>query len=339
MPAHDNPPANSAQLLRMITGMVSTQAVHAVAELGIADLLASGPASASDLGARCDANPDALRRVLRYLCGEGVFREDESGRFSLTPTGELLRSDSPTRIRDFARMLGSDSARAWNELLYSVRTGRCAFEHVHGAPLFEFLSKRPDKARVFDSAMTGVHGPETGPMIDAYDFSGFETVVDVGGASGDVLLEILHHCPAVRGVVFDLEHIAQQASARIERSELRDRARAEGGSFFDRVPLGADAYLMRHIIHDWNDEQSVAILRNCRDAMRPDGRVLVVESVIPPGNDPHPSKMFDLIMMAIPGGRERTREEYERLFADAGLRLARVVPTDSPVSVVEGVRA
>ncbi|MGD9692407.1 MAG: methyltransferase [Phycisphaerales bacterium] len=329
---------DTTRLLQMITGMIGTQAVRVAAELAIADHLACGPATAEDLARRCDAHADSLRRLLRYLCGEGVFVEDESGRFALTPLGECLRSDSPTRVRDFARMLAGDCASAWNELIHSVRTGHCAFEHVHGAPLFRYLAAHPEKAHVFDSAMTGVHGPETGPMIDAYDFSGFETIVDVGGASGAVLLEILSRNPRPRGIVFDLDHVAEQASARIAAAGLADRAKGEGGSFFERVPEGADCYVMRHIIHDWNDEQSIGILRRCRDAMRPDGKVLVVESVIPPGNEPHPSKMFDLIMLAIPGGRERTRADYERLYSAAGLRVTRVVPTASPVSVVEGVR-
>lgn len=339
MTAHTSTPPEPQRLIQMITGMVGAQAVCVAAELGIADQLVDGPRSVADLARACGVHAESLHRLLRFLAGEGVFAEDDAGRFGLTPLAAMLRSDSPTHLRDFARMLGGDSAKAWTELIYSVRTGRCAFDHVHGAPIFDYLRRHPEKARIFDGAMTGVHGPETRPMIEAYDFSRFHTVVDIGGASGAVLLEILRACPGVRGVVFDLDHIAAHAAASIAASDCAGRCRAEGGSFFEAVPKDADCYLMRHVIHDWDDEKSISILRRCREAMRPGGKVLVVETVLPPGNEPHLGKMFDLIMLAIPGGRERTAAQYEKLFTAAGLRLTKIVPTASAVSVVEGVAA
>ena len=332
-------PPDTARLFQMITGMVYTHSVFVAAELGIADLLIDGPRSVDHLARATGTHADSLYRLLRMLAGEGVFAEDEEGRFGLTPSAELLRSDSPSHIRDFARMLAGDQGKAWNELMHSIRTGEPAFDHVFGMPLFDYLKEHPDKARIFDGAMIGAHGPETQPMIEGYDFSGFDTVVDIGGASGAVLLEILRACPGVTGVVFDLPQIAEQAAAKIAESDCADRCRAEGGSFFNAVPGGADCYVMRHIIHDWDDERSITILRHCHEAMRPEGKVLVVETVLPAGNEPHLGKMFDVVMLAIPGGRERTAEQYDKLFAAAGLKMTRIVPTAAPVSVVEGVRA
>ncbi len=332
-------PTDTTRLNQMIMGTVHAQAVFVAAELGLADLLSDGPRSAEDLARVTDTHADSLYRLLRMLAGEGIFAEDESGRFQLTPLAELLRSDSPSRVRDFARMFGAEPSKAMTELMHSIRTGGCAFDHAYGEPMFEFLGKHPEKARIFDGAMTGVHQPETQPMIDAYDFSGFDTIVDLGGSDGAVLLEILRACPSPRGVVFDLDHVAEHAATRIAGSDCADRCRAEGGSFFDAVPAGADCYVMRHIIHDWDDEKSITILRRCREAMRPGGKVLVVESVVPPGNEPHFAKFCDLIMLAVPGGRERTAEEYEDLYAAAGLKVTRIVPTAAPVSVVEGGEA
>ena len=328
-----------SRLFGMITGMVGAQAVYVAAELGIADHVKDSPRSPAELAQRTGAHPDSLHRLLRYLASEHIFAEDESGRFGLTPLAEMLRSDSPTRVRDVARMMGSEPARACTALLHSVKTGECAFEHVFGAPLFEYLGRHAEKAQVFDGAMIGIHGPETRPMIDAYDFSQFQSIVDIGGASGAVLLEVLRASPKSRGIAFDLPHIAEQGKARIAASDCAARCTAEGGDFFEAVPTGADCYMMRHIIHDWDDEKSAIILRRCREAMKPGGKVLVVEMVLPEGNEPHMGKMLDLVMLTCPGGRERTASEYDALFKRAGLKLTRIVPTASAVSVVEGMVA
>jgi hypothetical protein len=320
----------------MITGIVFTHAIHVAAELKLADHVADGPRSAEDLAGVTGTDSNSLYRLLRTLASVEIFAEDESGRFGLTPMADLLRSDSPSHLHDVALMIGEHS-RAWIELGHSVRTGQSAFDHVFGEPLFDYLSQNPETARTFDGAMTGFHGPETLPMIESYDFSEFETVVDIGGGNASVLLEILKANSSVKGVVFDLPHVVDHAAGVIAESDFTDRARTEGGDFFSAVTQGADCYLMRHIIHDWDDEKSIAILRNCREAMQRGGKVLVVETVIPPGNEPHAGKLYDLVMLAIPGGRERTAEEYEKLFAAAGLKLNRIVPTAAPVSVVEGI--
>ena len=233
-------------------------------------------------------------------------------------------------------MRGEWQYEAWGKLLHSIQTGEPAFEKIHGMPLFEFLARHPDKGRLFDAAMTGVHGRETTAMLESYDFSGIGTLADVGGGNGEVLSSILKAYPNMRGILFDLPAVAERTRANIEAAGLTDRCRVVAGSFFASVPAGADAYLLRHIIHDWDDEKSLTILRNCRTAMGEAGKLLVVEGIVPPGNEPSVSKFFDLAMMVVPGGMERTEEEYRRLFEAAGFRLKRVAPTTSWVSVIEG---
>jgi hypothetical protein len=233
-------------------------------------------------------------------------------------------------------MRGDWQYQAWGELLYSIQTNRPAFEKTHGLPLFDFLARHPDKGQLFDAAMTGVHGRETDAVLDAYDFSGIGTLADVGGGNGSVLAAILKQHPALKGIVFDLPAVIERTRASLAAAGLAERCRAVAGDFFREVPAGADAYHLRHVLHDWDDDRAVAILRQCRQAMRDRGRLLVVEGVVPPGNDPHPSKFFDLAMLVVPGGLERTEEEYRRLFESAGFRLARIVPTRSWISVIEG---
>lgn len=332
-------PTPQQRLIEMAGGIIATQAIHTAAELGIPDALAAGPKPADTVAATVGANPDALFRLMRTLAGLGVFTQSADATFGLTPIGECLRSDHPSKMRDYARMMGEDLARAWLELPHTVRTGECAFDRAVGKPFFDYLRDHPDRARVFDGAMTGVHGPETAPMLDAYDFSGFACVVDVGGGNGSTLLELLRRFEAPRGIVFDLPDVAAHAADVLGASDCAARVSAEGGNFFEAVPTGADCYLLRHIVHDWDDDRAVTILERCRDAVADGGRIVVVESVVPPGGEPHPSKILDLIMLAVPGGRERTAEEYDALFARAGLRIERIVPTASPISVIEGVRA
>jgi hypothetical protein len=236
-----------------------------------------------------------------------------------------------------AAMRGGLQYRAWGELLYSVQTGRAAFEKVYGRPLFDYFSEHPEAGQLFDQAMTGVHGRETEAMLEAYDFTGVNTLADIGGGNGSVLAAVLRRYTAMRGVLFDLPGVVERARANIEAAGLGGRCRVVAGNFFEAVPPGADAYLLRHIIHDWDDDRSLTILRHCRGATGQGGKLLVVEGVVPPGNEPSASKFFDLAMMVLPGGMERTEEEYRRLLEAAGFRLARVVPTRTWVSVIEGV--
>lgn len=326
------------QMSRMLTGYWVAQALYAAAKLGLADLIAGSPRSAADLAAATGTDAPSLYRLLRALASVGVFAEDEQQRFGLTPLAECLR-DIPGSQRDLALMNGEEHYQAWGELLYSVQTGKPAFDKLFGAPVFDYLSQHPDKARIFDGAMVGVHGRETAAMLDAYDFSALGTVADVGGGNGSLLTAALQRYPSLRGMLCDLPGVSERARANLEAAGLSGRCRTVGLNFFESVPAGADAYLLRHILHDWDDDRATLILRNIHRALGTGGRLLVVESVIPPGNAPSFGKLLDLTMLVIPGGKERTEEEYRVLFAAAGFRLNRIVPTAAEVSVIEGVKA
>jgi hypothetical protein len=339
------------QLDRMITGYWLSQAIYAAAKFGIADLVAGGPRSVDALAQKTSTNPDALYRLLRALASVGIFREGPPKEFSLTPLAEPLRSDVPGSKRALALMSGDEQYRAWSEIAYSIETGRKAFDKVFGKPIFDYLAEHHDKARVFDAAMVGIHGRESGAVLSAYDFSGIEVVADIGGGNGSQLIALLQAHPAMRGILFDLPHVVERAKAPIAAAGLADRCQLVAGSFFDDdafshlPPLprggtkGGVAFFMRHIIHDWDDEKCLTILRNCHRAMPAHGRLLVVESVIPPGNEPFGGKFLDLVMLLIPGGKERTEEEYRSLFAQAGFELSQIVSTGSEVSVIEGVKS
>jgi hypothetical protein len=326
------------RLADLMAGFWTTQAVYVAAKLGIADLLATGPRTADDLATATGTHPHALYRLLRALAGLGIFAEEPDGRFTLTPLAECLR-DVPGSLRALALMRGEWQYQAWGQLLHSVRTGQPAFDALHGMPLFDWLAQKAEAGRIFDAAMTGVHGRETDAMLDAFDFSGIGTLADIGGGNGSVLCAVLERYPAMTGILFDLPAVGERAKSALAAAGLGSRCRVEVGSFFDVVPTGGDAYLLRHIIHDWDDERSIAILRKCRQAMGPAGRLFVVEGVVPTGNEPSVSKRYDLSMLVMVGGMERTETEYRSLFAAAGFRLNRIVPTRTWVSVIEGVPA
>jgi ubiquinone/menaquinone biosynthesis C-methylase UbiE len=220
-----------------------------------------------------------------------------------------------------------------------VQTGQTAFEKLFGQPIFQYLAAHPQQARIFDEGMVGVHGAETKAMLDAYDFSRFATLVDVGGGNGSLLMVTLQRHASLRGILFDRPDVIERARAGVKAAGLENRCTLMGGDFFETAPPGGDAYLMRHIIHDWNDEQCRTILRRCRKVVRPTGKLLLIESVIPPGNDPSFAKLLDLTMLVIPGGMERTETEYRELLASAGFRLERIVPTASVIHVIESVPA
>jgi len=334
----DDSGTTEQRLDRMIVGSWVTQAIYVAAEIGIADLLAAGPRTADEMAQETKTHGASLYRVLRALASLNIFREDNKGRFSLTPMGKLLGSDAAGSKRSLARMAGAEFYRSWGGLLYSVKTGGAAFDEVFGSPFFRYMSMNPDRWRIYDSAMTGIHDSETIPVLDAYDFSSFETIVDVGGGNGLALVAILRRHPGVRGVLFDLPAVAERAGEILAGCDVADRLSVVGGDFFVSVPPSADAYLLRHILHDWEDGESAAILGNCRDAMRPGGRVLVVETVLPSGNGPCFGKWLDLMMLVV-GGRERTEEQYDALLSSAGLHMTRVVPTAHEVSLIEGAHA
>jgi hypothetical protein len=326
-------------LIDMLHGPRVAQGLYVVAYLGLADLVKDGPRSAADLAAATGTHAPSLYRLLRALAGVGVFVEDGQGRFAQTPLSDCLRSDRPDGQRDLALMSGEEHYRCWGELLYSIQTGRNAFEKIYGKPVFDYLAENPRPARIFDGAMVGVHGAETAAMLEGYDFGPFGTLVDVGGGNGSLLTAVLKRYPRLHGVLFDRPDAVERARPLLAAAGVADRCRTVGGDFFREVPAGGDAYLMRHIIHDWDDEKSLMILSRCRAAMPAHGRLLVVEYVIQPGNEPSIAKGLDLTMMVIPGGQERTEAEYRTLYERSGFRLTRVVPTRHEVCVIEGIPA
>lgn len=320
------------QLAHLLSGYWYTQTIYVAAKLGLAELLKDGPKSAQELAQATTTNPRALYRLLRALASIGIFAE-EQGRFVLTPLAGCLLDPS---MKALATVRGEGQYRAWGELLYSVQSGQTAFEKVYGKPIFDYFSDHPETGKLFDQAMTGVHGRETEAMLEAYDFTGIGTLADIGGGNGSVLTAVLQRYPAMQGILFDLPTVGERAKSNLAAAGLEGRCSVMDGSFFESVPGGADAYLLRHIIHDWDDEKSITILRNCRRAMGQGGKLLIVEGVVPLGNEPSVSKFFDLAMMVLPGGMERTEEEYQQLFEAAGFQLTRIVPTRTWVSVIEG---
>lgn len=326
-------------LLHMATGCWVSQALYVAAKLGIADLLHERPQSCASLAEATQMHAGALYRVLRALASVGVFAEHEEGRFSLTPLADLLRTDAPGSLRAFAIMLGApEHWRAWEGVLHSVRTGQPAFDHVFGSPLFQYFSTHPEAARIFDDAMTSRSGQENTAIVAAYDFAATQTVVDVGGGQGTLLASILDAHPNTRGVLFDLAHVIAPTRARIERTGQAARWECVAGDFFAAVPAGGDCYLLKKVIHDWDDERAQCILTNCRTVIPDTGRLLLIEPLIPPGNETSFNKLLDLLMLVWnAGGRERTEREHQSLLASSGFHLSRVIPTRSGVSLIEAV--
>lgn len=327
-------------LLRITNGFQVSQAIHAAATLGIADLLADGPRGADELAEAAGAHAPTLYRLLRALASVGVFVEEEDGRFGLTPLAEYLRSDAPGSLRAWAMQIGQTYLwTSWGHLLHGVRTGEPAFPEIYGTTAWEYRAAHPEEEAVFDAAMTDLAAGVVETVVESYDFSGIEVLVDVGGGEGTLLAEILANNPALRGILFDQPRVVSVARALVGRAGVADRCELVGGSFFEGVPEGADAYLLKSVIHDWDDASAGGILRRCREAMAGDGRLLVVEPIIRPGNEPNPAKFMDLNMLVMLGGRERTAGDFDRLYAGAGFRLTRVFPTRSQFSVIEGVPA
>jgi len=332
-------PPNLA-LLQLITGKWIVQAIYVAAELGIADHMAEGPRSSGEIAKACDTNEDATYRLLRGLANVGVFAESESRTFSLTPMGELLRGDVPGSMRGYARFIGyKPTWAAWGEALHSVRTGEPAVDHLFGENIFEYYAKHLEESAIFDEAMTSISSLESQAVATDYDFSGIGTLADVGGGHGYLLGTVVDANPGMQGVLFDLPHVVTGAPSLLDELGVAERVRVEGGSFLDTAPGGADAVIMKHILHDWNDEDCVRILRNCHRELPKGGRMLVVEAVVPAPAQRGWAKLLDLEMLVLtPRGRERDEAEFASLFQEAGFRLKRIVPTASPVSVVEGER-
>lgn len=328
------------QLVQMAMGHWISRIVYLAAQLGIADLLAGGPKTADELAGPTKMHAPSLYRWMRSLANLGILTESPGRRFALTPLGEALRTGAPGSARASILTIASDWwLEGFAELPYSVETGKSGFEKTMGMPVFDWMAKNPEIASLFSETMIGFHGQEPAAIADAYDFSGLKTLVDVGGASGFLLATLLRRHPALRGILFDLPHVVRDAPPLLAANGVADRVTIEAGSFFETVPAGGDAYLLSHIIHDWDEEKCLTILGHVRRAMHPKSRVLLIEMVLPADDTPHPGKMLDIMMLVGPGGQERTEPEYATLLGKAGLRLTRVVPTASAVSVVEAVIA
>jgi O-methyltransferase domain/Dimerisation domain len=327
-----------AKMLNLVIGHWVSRLVQVAAQLNIADLLKAGPRTAEELAKAAHVRAPQLYRVLRALASVGVFAETKNGRFKLTPLAATLQTRVPGSMRTAALMLNSDwQWDAWQKLLDGVASDDVPFVKAHGMSVFEYLEKHPDDLAAFHDSATGLTNPA---IAAAYNFSKFHTLVDVGGSHGALLSTILKAHPSLKGVLFDQPSVIAGAKKgrNLAEAGIAGRCKLESGSFFVSVPVGADAYIMKYILHDWDDERCVKILSNCRSAMNKNGRVLVVDSVVPPGNEPGYVKLLDIEMLVI-GGRERTKADFSSIFRKSGLKLTRVVTTKSQLSIVEGVRA
>jgi SAM-dependent methyltransferase len=329
------PTANDLTALRrLIAGEWVSKAIHVAATLGIADLIAGAPVPVGDLARATETHEPSLYRLLRALASLGIFAETEQG-FELTPMAEHLRSDSPTSVRGLAVMHGEPwHWRAWEDALHSVKTGRPAFDEVHGQDFFGHLRDHADAASVFDEAMSDISRSQHAAVVDAYDFSGIDHLVDVGGGRGTLLTLILSAYPDLTATLFDLSNVAEGARRTLEHARVADRCQVVAGDFFESVP-SADGYLLAHVVHDWRDGEAAQILENCRNSIAPGGRLVLAEIVIPPGNEPSHGKLLDLEMLVCLTGRERTEAEFTRLLDSAGWCLTQVVPTAGEDSVIE----
>jgi hypothetical protein len=321
-------------------GYMASSALYLAISLNIPDELAAGPKDVAALARACGANEDVLYRVLRLLASMGVFAEQSPRRFALTPAADLLRKDVPGSLRGMAVFLPDPfHFRVYADLMHSVTTGQPAADKALGMPIFEYLATHPDYSQVFNQAMTALSAPVVGAAIEAYDFSSIGTLVDVAGGHGEVLMSILKACPNVRGILADVGHVIEGAKPRIAAAGLSARCDAVAIDFFKSVPAGGDAYIMKHIIHDWDDERASLILRNIATAMGTTrGKVVLLEMVLRGAGEPDMGKLLDIEMLAMPGGRERSADEFKALFARSGFEMTKVVPTSSPLSVVEAVR-
>ena len=328
-------------LFRMVTGYYVSRAIYVVAKLGIADHMSEGPCRVDDLAAATGTHAPSLKRVLRLLASVGVFTEEADSRFALTPIGACLRAGVPGSMRAAALLFGGVTQQAWGDLQRSVETGEPAFRRVFGMDSFDYMAQHPDEAANFDAAMADFTKRIATAVVAAYDFSPFNRIVDVGGGNGALLAGILKANSSLAGVLFDLPQVADRAIAPMRELGLADRCEIVGGDFFKAVPGGGDAYLLKHVIHDWNDERAGEILRSCRRAMGEKAKLLILEGVYPPridqSDESRGAAANDVNMLVCTGGRQRSEAEFRNLYEAAGFSLTRILPTETPVKVIEGV--
>jgi len=323
-------------MLQIISGFWISRGVYVIAKLGIPDLLKSGPKTAEELAEATKMHAPSLFRILRALASVGVLSSANGGRFAQTPVSETLVTDAPGSLRWFAvSELGQEHYPAWGNLMHSVKTGEIAFDNFFGVDIWKYFQQNPEDAAVFNDSMSSVTAATNEAILSLYDFSNFGTVVDVGGGHGGLITSILKSNPKVKGVLFDAPQVIEGARPKLEAAGLAERCETVAGDFFKSVPAGGDAYVMKWIIHDWDDEKSITILRNCRSRMRANGRLILVDCVVPESDEPHFSKFIDLNMLVMTGGKERTAKEFEQLLGAAGFKLLRIIPTELPTSIVE----
>jgi C-methyltransferase len=331
--------SSAHQLMRLGLGVATTQMLQAVAQLDIATRLADGPRSADELARQTDTNPEFLYRVLRTLASLGVFEALPNRAFRLTEVSELMRSDQPVSLRDVLLFFGSGWAmQGWTHLADALRSGRSGIEEAFGNNVFQYLGSHPDDLAVFQGAMTGFSSVQSPAVVDAYDFSRFRRIVDIAGGHGALLAHILRSNPKATGAVLELPEVVANGDQLVREHGLQGRLEFVAGNMFEQVPADGDCYLLKYIVHDWDDESVKKFLTNIRRGIAKDGRLLVVDTVIPPNATPSIGKIFDAYMVVLmPGGVERTPDEFRALFEACGFRLERVLPTRSYLSIVEGV--
>ena len=331
-------PSPRDTMLQLTNAFRASQAIHVAATLGVADLLEDGPRSVDELAQATGTYAPTLYRLLRALASVGVFAEQPDGQFRSTPLAEYLRTNAPRSLRAWAMQIGQQYLwTSWGHLLHSVRTGEPAFPELYGATAWEYRQAHPEEDAVFNAAMTALSAGVVEAIVQSYDFSGMSVLMDVGGGEGVLLAAILAVNANLHGVLFDQPHVVTGAKDLLERASVADRCEVVAGSFFESVPGGADAHLLKSIVHDWDDTTTVKILRACRAAIADSGRLLVVEPIIRAGNEPDPAKFSDLNMLVMLGGQERTADDFERLYAEAGFRLTNIISTGSSMVIVEGV--
>lgn len=327
--------AENERLTEIICGAALSRAVCTIAELGIADQIQPGsPQAVESLAEATGTHARSLYRILRFLASHEIFEEKGNHQFDHTQLSQCLRSDAEGSFRPAARVL-HPIFPFWDGLHHSAITSESGFNKIFGRPFFEYLGTHPDLARIFDAAMSASHVHQTAAMLEAYDFSGVHFLADVGGGTGSLVSAALQRYPKLRGLLFELGNVAGRARENLKACSLDGRCSVIEGNFFESIPGGADTYLFRHVIHDWNDDQSVQILNNCRKVIPQNGRLLIIEAVMPTGNGPSVTKHMDMLMMILPGGIERTEEEYRLLLKQAGFQLSSITPTTSLISVIE----
>ena len=335
--------APPSALFRMATGYYLSCAIYVAAKLGVADLMNEGPRHYRELAQATGTHAPSLNRVLRLLASAGVFAEEADGKFALTPIGACLRSDGPGSARAAALLFGGVTQQAWGDLFHSVTTGEPAFAHRFGMDSFAYMAHHPEEAANFDKAMADFTSQIAHAVAATYDFSDFALAVDVGGGSGALLAGILKAYPKLHGIVFDQPHVTERAKQQLEAAGLTDRSQVEGGNFFAHVPSGGDVYLLKHVIHDWDDARAATILRNCGRAMDGRAKLLLIEGVYPPRIDQsdacRAAASNDVNMLVCTGGRQRSEAEFRSLYEAAGFKLTRIIPTPARVSIIEGACA